>query len=129
MELTILLQEQQPTLPVGQDLDRSADAQQFVRQLLAGADRPPLEQLPASAEEVVGCLQQLLGMLQALAPPVQLLMRLNGVLLQVRLSFCRAALLPSPASILTRSRELSGHACSWTLSHTMRRRLMAPCSQ
>ncbi|PSC76824.1 hypothetical protein C2E20_0918 [Micractinium conductrix] len=38
--------------------------------------------LPCSAEEAVGCLQQLLGMLRVLAPPVRVLMRLNGVLLQ-----------------------------------------------
>lgn len=40
------------------------------------------QQLPASAEEVVGCLQQLLGMVRVLAPPLTLLMRLKGVLLQ-----------------------------------------------
>lgn len=39
-------------------------------------------QLPPSAEAVMGCLQQLMGMLRALAPPVQLVMRLDGVLLQ-----------------------------------------------
>lgn len=44
--------------------------------------------LPASAEEVAGSLQQLLGMLRVLAPPVQLLMRLDGVMLQVGAQLC-----------------------------------------
>lgn len=43
----------------------------------------PAAERPASAEAVVGCLQQLLGMLRVLAPPTRLLMRLDGVLLQV----------------------------------------------
>lgn len=55
------------------------------QQLLAAV---PPACLPASAEEVAGSLQQLLGMLRVLAPPVQLLMRLNGVLLQVGAEAC-----------------------------------------
>lgn len=47
------------------------------------AGQPPAAHRPASAQAVVGCLQQLLGMLRVLAPPVRLLMRLDGVLLQV----------------------------------------------
>ncbi|PRW34023.1 alpha beta-hydrolase [Chlorella sorokiniana] len=39
--------------------------------------------LVQTTEEVASSLQQLLGMLRVLAPPVQLLMRLNGVLLQL----------------------------------------------
>lgn len=39
--------------------------------------------LPASAEDIASSLQQLLGMLRVLASPVQVVMRLDGVLLQV----------------------------------------------
>lgn len=59
------------------------------RQLHTASDVPPAR-LPASAEDIASSLQQLLGMLRALAPPVQVLMRLDGVLLQVGAEGSRA---------------------------------------
>lgn len=57
--------------------------------------------LPRSAEEAVGCLQQLLGMLRVLAPPVRVLMRLNGVLLQAsRWEGAARSLLQRPREVL-----------------------------
>lgn len=76
-ELTLRLQPPQAAADGG----GGADAQQYVQQLLLGGAAPA--GLLASAEAAVGCLQQLMGMLRALAPPVRLEMRLNGVLLQV----------------------------------------------
>lgn len=83
VEATVLLQQ-----PPQQHPDAAGPmsrAEGSMRQPLGdvGAAQPIAAHLPASAEEVVGCLQQLLGMLRVLAPPVRLVMRLDGVLLQV----------------------------------------------
>ena len=75
IEATILLQ------PGPHDAAAAGDWGGGGQQQLLAAVPPAC--LPASAEQVAGSLQQLLGMLRVLAPPVQLLMRLKGVLLQV----------------------------------------------
>ena len=82
-ELTLRLQ---PPPAAADGGGGGADAQQHVQQLLLGGAAPA--GLLASAEAAVGCLQQLMGMLRALAPPVRLERRLNGVLLQVCGSLC-----------------------------------------
>lgn len=64
-----------------------SDGQLYLPEPLSSAAAVPPACLPASAEEVAGSLQQLAGMLRVLAPPVCLLMRLNGVLLQVGAGF------------------------------------------
>ena len=93
LEMTVQLQHQ-PVKPEAAP-DNISAAQHYVQQQLAGsgpgttggaggAAVQASTHLPASAEAVVASLQQLLDMMQALAPPVQLLMRLHGVLMQVR---------------------------------------------
>jgi hypothetical protein len=99
-EMTVQLwhqQGQQPKAVSDSISDSISDPQRYVQQLLAGsgpgaggaaggaaAQAMASTHLPASAEEVVACLQQLLEMMQVLAPPVRLLMRLQDVLMQAR---------------------------------------------
>lgn len=79
--------------------DGGSNARVFVQQLLseAAAGAQPGEtaadpQLVASADQAVACLQQLLGMMRVLAPPVRLLMRLTDVALQAsRADVCRCS--------------------------------------
>ena len=135
-EATILLQLPREAAEAGW----SGDGQQYMPGPRGGAAAVPPAHLPASAEEVAGSLQQLVGMLRVLAPPVCLLMRLNGVLLQVGaglragrmvppahrwacsgdrhsrcpLNFCSAALPPLPARHPTAPCSQSAAAGGWT---------------
>ena len=85
----VLVREPAGAGPLGDGGDDSNEA--YLRRLLAssggagGSDGAAAggHGLP-SAQEVVECLEQLLGMLRVLAPPLRLLMRLNGVQLPVR---------------------------------------------
>lgn len=86
-EATLRLQQQAQPEAGGSS---GGEARAYVQRLLAeaggggsgGSGEGAAAVLPATAEEVVACLQQLLGMLRVLAPPVRLLMRLAGVELQ-----------------------------------------------
>lgn len=79
----------------------SISAQSYVQQVLtevaAGArpgDPAPHTQLLASPDQAVACLQQVLGMLRTLAPPVRLLMRLTDVAMQASQPASRLLLMP-----------------------------------
>jgi hypothetical protein len=89
-QLTILLQQQ---LEPSSDSGSHQQPAQLSLTAAGGGRATPAatqqqQQLPALADEVVCCLQQLLGMVRVLAPPVRLLMRLNGVLLQASTACC-----------------------------------------
>ncbi|KAL4435652.1 hypothetical protein ABPG77_002615 [Micractinium sp. CCAP 211/92] len=91
-EATLRLQEQGAEVasaPADGSSSSSSSARAYAKQLLctgageAGSGATAADQrLLASADQAVACLQQLLGMLRVLAPPVHLLMRLTDVALQ-----------------------------------------------
>ncbi len=101
-EATLRLQEQGAEVasaPADGSSSSSSSARAYVQQLLctgageAGSGATAADQrLLASADQAMACLQQLLGMLCVLAPPVRLLMRLTDVALQAS----RAGLVLNP---------------------------------
>jgi hypothetical protein len=87
-------------------------------QFLGASEARGGRRLPATAEEVVGWMEQLLGMLRVLAPPVRLLLRLSGVLLQASESGWPCMNVGPAWQVAECSQAcLRPHNCFWTTDH------------